>query len=395
MVFEFKLPDIGEGIVEGEIVRWLVGDNEVVQEDQPIVEVMTDKATVEIPSPRAGKIIKRFGAEGDVIKVGSTLVVIESDEDEVKKRKEAEAPDQPAAPPVLKGSPAQASPVKNTEQILATPAVRKLARELGIDLKTVKGTGPGGRITEEDLKRPSAKGRGSATPARVLAYRGLRKKIGDHMVESKRTAPHFTYVEEVDMTELIGLRDQWVAAPPEPGLRITFLPFIMKAVAEGLKKFSIVNSSLDEARGVIELKQTYHIGFAVATDEGLMVPVVHDVDKKGIATLSREIADLSDAARAGKIKLEDLKNGSFTITSLGALGGFLATPIINFPEVAILGVHKIAKRPMVKDNQIVARDIMMLSLSLDHRVVDGIVGAQFLQEVIRLIENPSLLKINS
>ncbi|MDA2927077.1 2-oxo acid dehydrogenase subunit E2, partial [Acidobacteria bacterium AH-259-G07] len=376
MPFEFKLPDIGEGIVEGEIVRWLVKEGEHVEEDQPIVEVMTDKATVEIPSPLKGKIAKRIGDEGEVIKVGATMVVIEEKEEEGQSGVKLE----PAKPRVDKPKtklqeprPTEA-PVPAGGPVLATPAVRRLAREMGVELSQVQGSGPRGRVTREDLERfksapaeirpERVKPRPASGEVETIPYRGVRKKIGERLVASKRTAPHFTYVEEVDVTELVRVRKQFQESDKGQKVRLTYLPFLMKAVVRGLKEYPLLNSTLDEEEGVIRLKKYYNIGIATDTPEGLIVPVVRDVDKKDILKLAQEVTGLSEAARAGKAKLEDLKDGTFTITSLGALGGVLATPIINYPEVAILGVHKIAQKPVVRDGQIVVRDMMNLSISL-------------------------------
>ncbi len=406
MAFEFKLPDIGEGVVEGEIIKWLISPGSVVAEDQPMVEVMTDKATVEIPSPVRGKVLKTIGAEGEVVEVGATMVVIETDED--GKPATPEVANRPAAPVVASGSPpaVSPSPSRSSRKALATPAVRKFAREQNVEISRVSGTGPGGRITREDIESylrgpaatPTAPAQKRATrrPSPLqdvdsIPYRGLRKKIGDHLVASKRFAPHYTYVEEVDATQLVELRKRYQELNPKR--RLTYLPFLMKAVVRGLKAYPIVNSTLDEDQQVILLKKRYNIGVAVATDQGLIVPVVKDVDRKGLLQISDEIAELSEQARQGKVKLEDLRDGTFTITSLGFLGGVMATPVINYPEVAILGVHKISPRPVVRDGQIVIREMMNLSASLDHRIVDGAVGARFMHAVIPYIENPGLLAV--
>lgn len=385
MLYEFKFPDIGEGVVEGEIVRWLVKEGEGVQNDQPLVEIMTDKATVEIPSPRSGKIVGRFGEEGEVVAVGSTLVVIETETAEPAVEKK-----EPPAEILASTRPTSRAQKAPSLAVLATPAIRKLAQELGVDLEETQGTGPGGRITKEDVERATA----PASPSRVetIPYRGLRKKIGEHMVASKTRAPHYTYVEEADFTELVRVRQQMLASSPGQEVRITYLPFIMKAVVEGLQKHPLLNSTLDEEKGVIQVKKYYNLGIATATPEGLIVPVVRDTDQKSVAELAREVAELSAAAHDGKIKLEDLRDGTFTITSLGPLGGILATPIINYPEVAILSVHKISPRPVVRAGEIVVRDMVYLSLSLDHRVVDGVIGAEFLRDVIAILESPGALR---
>ena len=387
MVFEFRLPDIGEGLVEGEIVRWFIKEGDGVEEDQPLVEIMTDKATVELPSPVQGRVMKRDGEEGDVVQVGTTLVVIETEAEQgktiVREEKVTEVP------PVQAAGKEKTRPVSDSERALATPAIRRLAQERSIDLSRIRGSGPGGRIRKEDLERvgaPAATGE-----VERIAYRGLRRKIGEQVSTSKRTAAHCTYVEEADVTELVRRREELVASSSSDDVRITYLPFFMKAVVGGLQKHPLVNSTLDEAKGLIELRKYYNIGIAVATPEGLLVPVVKRVEKKSLSQVAREVAKLTSAARKGTIELQDLKGGSFTITSLGLLGGILATPIINYPEVAILGVHKISKRPVVQEGRIVIRDMVYLSLSLDHRVLDGVVAAKFLRDVIAQLESPNAL----
>ncbi|MCX8104057.1 MAG: 2-oxo acid dehydrogenase subunit E2 [Candidatus Bipolaricaulota bacterium] len=430
MPFEFRLPDIGEGIHEGEIVKWLVKEGDVVREDQPMVEVMTDKATVEIPAPRAGKILKLHAKEGEVVKVGSVLVTIE-EVSEAKPEPKHEAATVSAAPqpkphpePVAVTSatavtapPPPPSPIVTPAQrVLATPATRKLARELGIDISQIQGTGPGGRVTDEDVRRFAAERSAppSPTPAPAPApkpaapafapsavvtdrreeripLRGIRKRIVEHMHKSKTTAAHFTYVDEVDMTELIQLREQMKPLAEQKGVKLTYLPFIVKASVAALKEMPMLNASLDESTGEIVIKKYYNIGIATATDDGLIVPVIKDADRKSLLEIAAEIERLAKAAREGKIALQDIQGGTFTITSLGALGGLFATPIINYPEVAILGIHEIKKRPVVRDNQLVIRDIMYVSLSFDHRLIDGDVGARFCKKIISYLENPKLL----
>lgn len=380
MAFELKLPDIGEGVVEGEIVRWLVKEGDRVEQDQPLVEIMTDKATVEIPSQYGGKVIRCFGAEGEIVEVGSTLVVIETDEPVEEEKIEPPAAPLPAPAEAPRQGPAAA--------VLATPAVRKLARELGVNLPDIKGSGPAGRITPEDVQRAAAAPAGGGA-VETIPYRGLRKKIGTHLAAAKRAAPHFTYVEEADVTELVRRREELAGSQPPTEVRLTYLPFIIKAVVEGLKKYPLLNAALDEEKAVIEVRKYYNIGIATATPEGLIVPVIKEADRKSILELAREINELTSATREGRVKVEDLRGGTFTITSLGPLGGLLATPILNYPEVAILGVHKISKRAVVREGEIVVRDMVNLSLSLDHRVVDGVVGAEFLRHLISLLETPA------
>ena len=393
MPYEFKLPDIGEGVVEGEIVRWLIRPGDHLEEDQPMVEVMTDKVTVEIPSPVSGEVLKTVGGEGALIAVGATLVVIDSPEGQEQAAAPSERRPERRLPTA--GSMVQQAPLRSQKQArnLATPAVRRLSREMGVDLSGVQGTGSGGRITRQDVERAHSQPSEVASQAEgapdSIPYRGVRKKIGDHLVAAKRFAPHYTYVEEVDATPLVELRSEF--RRNHEGQDLTYLPFFIKACVSGLKKHAILNSTLDEEKKLILLKRSYNIGIAIATPEGLIVPVIKKADDKSLLDISAEIQSLAEQARSGRIQLEDLRDGTFTITSLGALGGVLATPIINYPEVAILGVHKIMERPVVRKGEVVIRHMMNLSLSLDHRVVDGFVGAEFLRDVISHLENPGLL----
>jgi len=388
MSYEFKLPDIGEGVVEGEVVRWLVKEGDVLKEDQPMVEVMTDKATVEIPTPRAGKVTRILFKEGDKVPVGAAMIVLDGEGPAAPAKAAAkQAPAAKAVPAAPASAPASAN-------VQATPAVRKFARERGVDLSRLRGTGPAGRITREDVERAAA---GAApAPAAVvpavdvaderIPFRGLRRRIAENMARSKQTAAHFTYVEEADVTELVRLRERAEG-------KLTYLPFIIKAVVAGLRKYPMLNALLDEQANEIVRRKRYHIGIAAATSEGLVVPVVRDADRKTIRQIGAEVDALGEKARAGKLAPSDLGGSTFTITSLGLLGGVLATPILNYPEVAILGVHKIKKRPAVFEGQIAIRDLMNLSVSIDHRLVDGYEGAQFLAEAIRILESPGLLAL--
>jgi pyruvate dehydrogenase E2 component (dihydrolipoamide acetyltransferase) len=406
MTFEFRLPDIGEGLVEGEVVRWLVKEGDLLAEDQPMVEVMTDKATVEIGAPRAGRVAKRMFAEGDRCPVGKVLIVIEVDGGA-----EAAAPAAAHVHPVDAGHKPTAAPggisaangAGAAGAVLATPATRKLARDIGVDIREVAGTGRAGRITSDDVR---AHGEGSAPHASVpgppaarpqgdavrIPFRGMRRKIAEQLVRSKYTAPHVTYVEEVDCTELVALRAKLNA---RGGEKVSFLPFIIKATIGALRKYPQMNAMLDEAAGEILQWKSFHLGLATATENGLLVPVIHDADRKSLAELGHEIERLAEATRTGKATRDELTGSTFTITSLGALGGVMATAIINPPEIAILGVHRIAKRPAVIDNQIVIRDLMNLSLSFDHRVVDGFDGAQFVGEIKRALEAPAPLAVEA
>ncbi len=407
MAFDFYMPDIGEGVVEGEIVSWKVKEGDKVKLDQPLVEVMTDKATVELPSPRAGTIRKINFKDGDICPVGKVLVVI--DEDGAPAAKTSGNGHEPAPAPKKQPSPSTSTSTstiqvvdvsEGRDKVLATPATRKLAREMGVEIGRVPGTGPHGRVTTEDVKRfqqapvvakhaPIAIAKGGDEER--VPFRGMRKKIAESMARSVHTAAHFTYVEEIDMTELVAVRERAKARATERGVKLNYLPFIVKAVVSGLKKWPQLNASLDEATQEIVRKKYYHIGIAAQGPQGLAVSVVRDADKRSIFDLSKEIDRLGEAVRSGTATRDDLVGSTFTISSLGKLGGVLATPIINFPEVAVLGVHKIEERPAVRNGQIVARHLMNLSISIDHRLADGWDGAMFLQDVKTLLEDPTTM----
>lgn len=453
--YEFKLPDIGEGVTEGEIVAWLVKPGEAVKEDQPMVEVMTDKATVTITSPKAGKIVETRGAVGEIVQVHAVLVVYDLGGGEVAAPQKVNghangsqngaakkddgpaatavgdiredlpgmrlAPASPAAAPSAKASAAPLAGYFN-EKPLATPATRKLARDLGIDLRTVLPTGPGGRVTKGDVQQATANGQEKATttapapaaarqvetpsrtPVRItppagtpatleerVPLKGVRKKIFENMARSKQTAAHFTFVEECNVTALKALRARLKPQADAQGVKLSFLPFIIKAVVAALKKHPTLNAAFDESSQEIVLRKYFNIGMAASTDAGLMVPVVKDADRLSILEIAREVHRLGEDAKAGKVKLDDLQGSTFTITSLGQQGGLFATPIINFPEVAILGIHQMKQKPVVQDGQIVIGEVMLLSLSFDHRLIDGHVGAAFAYDVIGYLENPDRL----
>lgn len=436
---EFKLPDIGEGVHEGEITKWLVRAGEKVQADQPMVEVMTDKATVEIPSPVAGTVDQIFASEGETVPVGKVIIKIsEGGKAAAAAPKALEKVAVPATPsaPREASKPAAAShaaPERQVESepeipfhVLATPATRKLARDLRVDLGDVSGSGPRGRVTKEDVRlayeghqasaprtshpstgvsvsaspSPAAKTRGAVTPSQPVVQRGaieriplrgIRKKISESMAHSKRTAAHFTYVEEVDMTEVAMLRKAESEEAKRRGVKLTFLPFVIKALIPTLREFPFLNASLDDEKQEIVLKGDYNIGIATDTPNGLMVPVIKGADQKGIWDLAGEISDLSERARIGKSSIDELRGGTFTITNAGSIGGVFATPVINHPEVAILGVNAIRKRPVVVDDQIVVRDMMFLSLSVDHRVVDGADAARFMNRLVYFLSEPKRL----
>jgi pyruvate dehydrogenase E2 component (dihydrolipoamide acetyltransferase) len=400
MAYEVKLPDIGEGVAEGEIVRWLVKAGEAVKEDQPLVEVMTDKASVEIPSPRTGTIESILVEEGAVVPVGTVLVSIAvagtSAATPAAAASAAHASSGATAVATKSAAPAAGAAPARVE---ATPAVRALAKELGVGLEKLAGTGPGGRITADDVKAaaggsrpatgepPPQAGATSDGETRV-PLRGLRRKIAEHMRRSLSTAAQFTFVAECDFTALVEHRGQQAAAAGSAGIKLTYLAYVFRALPSALKEYPLLNSSLDDTAGEIVLKQHYHLGLATNTDEGLTVPIIHDADRLGLFALAREIDRLATAAREHKLKLVELQGGTFTVTSTGAKGGVLATPILHHPQVAILGVHAVTKRPAVVDGQIVIRDLGNLSLSLDHRVVDGAVGADFLYALIEKLQAP-------
>jgi pyruvate dehydrogenase E2 component (dihydrolipoamide acetyltransferase) len=421
MAYEFRLPDVGEGVAEGEVVKWFVEEGGTVAEDAPLVSVLTDKANVEIPSPKAGRIAKIHAAVGEKVKVGGLLVTIETGSGSTP------GPSPPAASAAAPASPspsAAAAPVGATgpmARVLATPSVRRLAAERGVDLSTIRGSGPGGRVTEADVQAPApaatvapsapsasasagpaasavAPAASAPAPAPAVAgeervpIRGLRRVIAEHMTRSVHTAAHFTYVEEVDATELVRVREKMAKHVETGGVRLSYLPFIVKAVVAGLRAHPWLNATMDDAREELVVHKEYHIGIATAAPDGLIVPVLRHAERKSVGALAREISALAEKGRAGKLTRAELIGGTFTISSLGALGGVLATPILNYPEVGILGIHRIVRRPIYRpDGSLVPADLMNLSVSLDHRVIDGIVGAQFLSVVKANLEDPHLL----
>ena len=413
-LYDFKLPDIGEGVVEGEIVKWLVKPGDEIKEDQPMVEVMTDKATVVIPSPKKGRVTKVWGKEGEIARVHHPLVTLEMGEGVGGVEKTNGHAPIPVAV-VAKGVPAPAAQNQSSEKVLATPVTRRMAREHGIDLTRVFGTGPQGRVTKVDVEALLSGGSdngSAAAPVSVRApmapslplhsakgdtrvpIRGLRKKIAEKMVKSKFTAPHYTFVEEIDASGLVGVRERLNQALKAQGdeTKVSFLPFFCKALVGAFRQFPEVNSNMDEATQELIVRGEYNVGIAAATPNGLTVPVVKGVDRLSMKALAAEITRLGAAARDGKLKMDELTGGSFTITSLGQTGGLFATPIINHPEVAIMGIHKMRKRPVViEDDQIAVRQMMYLLFSFDHRVIDGAVGADFAYAVIKYLVNPELL----
>ena len=425
MAFVFQFPDVGEGIHEGRLVEWLVASGDTVVEDQPLVKIETDKAVVELPSPRAGTVLVLHVAADETIHVGDPLVTL---------GEPGEAVDGPAVSAPPKRAPERLASAASADvpvgpapdgtvaafpgrRPLATPRTRAMARRLGVDLAAVRGTGNGGRITDEDIER-AAEGGGAApaptvtrpapaatappprplpaAPPGALEERvplsHLRKVIAGAMRASKQISAHVTHVDEADVTELMA---RYRAVKPQieaqTGARFSLLPFFIKALVTVLKDFPIFNASIDETREEIVYKRFYNIGIAVDTPEGLIVPVVKDADRKDMVTLAAEVADLAERARSRTLRLDELKGGTCTLTNIGPLGGVFATPIINQPELAIVGLHRIAERPAVVDGQIAIRHLMYLSISFDHRWIDGADAARFMTALVRLVSEPGLL----
>ena len=411
--FTFKLPDIGEGIAECEIATWRVAVGDVVKEDQPLVDMLTDKAAVEIPSPVAGTVRELRGKAGDKIAVGAVLMVIETAGGaSAAASPVSEAPAKVAASPApqraaVTAAPAQLAPVRPAgERPLAAPSVRKRAKEASIDLAHVAGTGKGGRVTHEDLTQhqsapassakaaaPSAAAQRPAVAGTVEQIKiiGMRRKIAEAMQRSKRNIPHFAYVEEVDVTELEALRVHLNADKRPDQAKLTLLPFLMRAFAKAVPLFPNVNGNYDDEAGIFHRHSALHIGIAAQTPQGLMVPVARNAQAMDLWQCAAELRRVSEAAKSGKAKREELTGSTITISSLGTMGGIVSTPIINAPEVAIVGVNKMVERPMVKNGQIVIRTMMNLSSSFDHRIVDGHDAASFIQKVKAYLEHPATI----
>lgn len=390
MPFDFVLPDLGEGITEGEVRKWLVKEGDAIEEHQTILEIETDKAIVEVPSPKKGMVLKINKDIGDMAKVGEILMSIAEVGEIVEEKPKPE--ERPKSVSVVGVLP------EEEEEVLATPAVRALAKELGVKIETIKGSGPGGSITKEDVIEASEKAKKTEDQYGVIEripIRGLRRTIAKNLIASQKTTAFVTGMDEADITELWNLREREKKALLDKGIHLTFLPFFIKAVHHALAEHPLLNASVDEEKEEIIIKKYYNMGIAVDTPDGLMVLVIKDVDKKTILELAKEIQDLSQKARDRKIKLEEMKGSTFTITNYGHFGGTFATPIINYPDVAILGAGKISEKPWVKDGQIVIRKILPLSLTFDHRVTDGVDSAKFLSKVIQYLEDPALLFIES
>lgn len=426
--YVFKLPDVGEGIAESEIATWRVQVGDVVTEDQPLVDMLTDKAAVELPSPVAGKVVELCGQAGDMIPVGAQLIVLEVEgagnaadapaapvQNPAKAEQKgvtaavaatpppaavaAAAPAPAPAPSAPKPAAATAVPRKPGEKPVAAPAVRQRARELGVDLRQVVGSGPAGRITHADLDahvesggRPQvASHKAPRTEVEEVKVIGMRRKIAEAMQRTKQRIPHFAYVEEIDVTELEALRIHLNDTRKEGRPKLTLLPFLMRALVRVLPDFPQINAVFDDEAGVVRRYAGVHCGIATQTPNGLVVPVVRHVEALDVWEMANEVRRLSDAARNGKAARDELSGSTITITSLGALGGIATTPIINAPEVAIVGVNKIVERAVFQRGVVVPRLTMNLSSSFDHRIVDGYDAAQFIQAVKKQLEHPAAL----
>ena len=404
----FKLPDVGEGVVEGEIVKWNVKPGDTVKEDEPLVELMTDKATVAIPSTVNGKVVSTTGTPGDMIPVGAELIVFEVDGEGTPEPEPTPEPipeptpeptPEPVAQPIVsKPAPPIATPVLSSgTKPLASPAVRRRAREAGVDLAQVPGTGPAGRISHDDLDTfVSGGGRLSAVQSGVkmtgieeVPVIGLRRKIAEKMSISKRSAAHFSYFEEVDVTELESLRQHLNATRSENQPKLTYLPFIIQGLIKAVRKFPQCNAIYDEEKGVVLRHEAVHVGISTQTDDGLMVPVIKHAESRDVWDTANELVRVTSSARDKIATIDELTGSTITITSLGAMGGLGATPIINHPEVSIVSIHAARDRAVVRDGEVIVRKMMNVTSSFDHRIVDGYDGALLIQELKSMLEYPA------
>lgn len=427
MKFEFRFPDIGEGIREGTLMKWMVHEGENIEEGQSVAEVETDKVTTEIPSPRTGKVLELKFEEGDTIEVEQVFITINTGEEsetpqasmeqEIVEEETAGVVGEVIAtseliPASTEGIVSQVKEVDTKKKILATPVARQLAKDLNVDITNIQGTGPNGRVMKEDInkakeinqpiqKLKSAEISGDSIVSseserfeRIPLTR-IRKTIADQMVVSRFTIPHTTAMDEIDITALDEFRSKYKDKLKSEDINLTYLPFIIKAVINILKQYPEFNSSYDMENQELILKHFYHIGIATDTDRGLMVPVLRDADKKSIVDIAKEIEDLTSRAKNNKSELHELKGSTFTITNFGSIGGLFGIPIINYPESAILGMGRIVKKPIVKDDEIVIAKVLPLSLSYDHRIIDGASGARFLNLLSQLLSDPEILLLKS
>jgi pyruvate dehydrogenase E2 component (dihydrolipoamide acetyltransferase) len=431
VAFEFKLPDIGEGIHEGEIVKWFVKPGDEVNEDDVLCEVQNDKAVVEIPSPVKGKVLEILVEEGTVATVGQTLITFdapgyenmtfkgqEQDESKEQEKTQEVSKEEKGEAAAQQTEPAGQPEVDPNRRVIAMPSVRKYAREKGVDIRLVQGTGKNGRVLKSDIdaflaggaaaaqkqEAPAAKEEKAAAaavqqpvvlegefPETREKMSGIRRAIAKAMVNSKHTAPHVTLMDEVDVTKLVAHRKKFKEAAAEKGIKLTFLPYVVKALTSALREFPVLNTSIDDETEEIIHKHYYNIGIAADTDRGLLVPVIKHADRKSIFALAKEINELATKAREGKLMPNEMKGASCTITNIGSAGGQWFTPVINHPEVAILGIGRIAEKPIVRDGEIVVAPVLALSLSFDHRMIDGATAQKALNHIKRLLNDPELL----
>lgn len=447
---EVTLPDVGEGVTEGEMVKWLVKVGDSVEADQPVAEVMTDKATVEVPTSQAGVVKELKVSEGDVVPIGKVMLVLDSaagaskaassdskseaKQEDTKSNERAKSNNSSSAPSKSSIVRPESSSAKGMDvtppaaesRVLATPSTRRLAREMSVDINELQGSGLAGRVTRDDVMSVSGGGMSTSTTSYMptaamsapskskptleipkpafqtisssqeerVAIRGIRKKIAANMQMAKHVIPHFTLMDEANVTELVKFREKAKSVGEKYGVKITYLPFVMKALIATAKEFPMFNASMDDEAEEIVYKKYFNLGFAADTPNGLMVPVIHDADHKTILQMSSEITDLATRARDGKLKLEEMKGATITITNIGSVGGSYATPIINHPEVAILGMYKITDKPVMMNGKFRAQKMMNLTITADHRLIDGAVAANFLASFIKKLENPSELMLN-
>ncbi|WMT17801.1 dihydrolipoamide acetyltransferase family protein [Parageobacillus toebii] len=433
MAFEFKLPDIGEGIHEGEIVKWFVKPGDEVNEDDVLCEVQNDKAVVEIPSPVKGKVLEILVEEGTVATVGQTLITLDApgyenmtfkgqEQDEPKQQEKAQevSKEEKSEATAKQAEPAKQQEVDPNRRVIAMPSVRKYAREKGVDIRLVQGTGKNGRVLKSDIdaflaggtaveqkeEAPAAKAEEKAAAATAAQQpvvlegefpetrekmSGIRRAIAKAMVNSKHTAPHVTLMDEVDVTKLVAHRKKFKEIAAEKGIKLTFLPYVVKALTSALREFPVLNTSIDDETEEVIHKHYYNIGIAADTDRGLLVPVIKHADRKPIFALAKEINELAAKAREGKLAPHEMKGASCTITNIGSAGGQWFTPVINHPEVAILGIGRISEKPIVRDGEIVVAPVLALSLSFDHRMIDGATAQKALNHIKRLLNDPELL----
>ncbi len=418
---DIKLPELGEGVTEGELVKWLVKSGDTVKADQAIAEVLTDKATVEVPSPVAGTVQDLKFKAGDVVKVGSTMITLIGGGAAPAAAAASQASAPAAAPAVAAAKPAAVAqtsggifPPVAESQVLATPATRRLARETGVDINALKGSGLAGRVTRDDvvaatggvaaapkaastggsisIPKPSYQGPAGAAEERVPLI-GIRKKIAENMQRSKHVIPHFTIMDEAKVDAMVAMRESLKEHAEKNGTKITYLPIVMKALIATIREFPQFNASIDDAAGEIVYKKYFNLGFAADTPTGLVVPVIKNADQKSILEISKEILDLSKRARDGKLKPDEMKGATITVTNIGSIGGTYATPVINHPEVAILGMYKIDEKIVLKNGQVSAIKVMNYTMTADHRLIDGAAAARFLAAFIGRIENPGKMLV--